>query len=468
MQTINKIAAAVLGITLSASALAQVPTTSNDPALTNTLNDVLKGMQHQRDGSERKMNVFVLSTGALVNDDVSYFGGKNYIELDGADELQKDGVTTRDENDYEDYFYDGASLCVSGNGLAMASVIGAKQSNAIGIDGVVNSSIYMARVAYSECAGANEWPVAKTSAVVEALKDASDAFSAIEGAETDIVSIGVSIDSSTCRTDLGEEITDLVESGVTVIVPAQSGIAECNGVIAVGAHTASGASMYSHNGADVAALGQRDVAIEGTTTPSQKEGLHLAVSAVSGMVGVIKQQMPTLTPSKFKDSFERTAKNVSCSDCGEGAANLLSGLQFAEKLYAPFFQFTSAINDTNENCLSEREFEALSQHMDVCNIILGQIDAPYAEDGVDYHFKVVKRAISSSPWEITSSESLFDYSPSMDHDALPIVDDGTAQFEYGISACAELPSGEWYCPEVWSIDPAGNNGYVNSLPAACR
>jgi len=449
--------------------------TLNDPLLSSQesfLSDdykIIEGILSKRD-SKKTVNVLILDSGSLVHEDVVFSGGYNYADIFVNE--------NRDPNDYGDYteFVDETGgvidTCGDSHGLVMAGLIGAKQNNGIGISGVSNAKMYMARVVEKDC-NSNE-NVGSTSSILKALEDASNSSNQMGAPAFDVVNMSLA-SRTPCTAPLQAAINKLHDSGVTIVSAAgnQGDLASayspgnCENVINVGAIDNNVAASYSNSGSGI------DILSPGSNLSTSPLGYDVtigtsgAAAVVTGIVATIRSQFPDITPDQIKKMLEISSSPLSfeiCGDgCGSGSVNLKEALVAAEKIIDPKISFSHAFNDDTQ-CLVTRESEALSSQLDVCGAMLGKISTSYieGENPVSYNFEVLRRTEGQSSWFTPQVTKLYDYSPTMNKDELPIQNADFSNYEYGIASCYTSTIGEKFCPYVEELD-----GSEISYPSNC-
>tara|TARA_Y100000310_G_scaffold320937_1_gene377907 strand:+ start:23644 stop:25323 length:1680 start_codon:yes stop_codon:yes gene_type:complete len=442
--------------------------TVNDPLVSSQtyLNfdgtSILDGMAYQRDANEQ-VKVLILDTGSMPHEDVVFHGGFNYATYFGDPD--------REATDYEDYtrIVDEesglvVSECESGHGISMAGIIGAKQNNARGIAGISNAELYMGRVVETDCSTGED--VGYLSDVYDALSDVSRSNSSSGIPTPDVVSMSLAA-KSTCPGYLQEVIDELYDAGTTLVVSAGNagGLAasyapaNCNNVVVVGAASESGfREAYSNSGdqVDVSMTGDFFTTLKGNMY-GDVTGTSGAAAAVSGIVAVIKQNYPDASAEQIETvlKLSSTALNPDGCDegCGEGFVNLRNGLEAAEALIDPDVNFYHSMDDAAD-CKVTREVEALQSSMNICDTMIGRIDVSYAEEQVPaaYDFELRQRNSGGSTWTGSSMKVLFQYSPTENNDAIPLLDVSGSELDYGIARCYESPQKGRVCPYVETFD----------------
>jgi subtilisin family serine protease len=445
------------------------PLLNSQSSLLSGLNEILGAMEYQR---ERKdvVNVLVLDSGSISHSDVVFSGGYNYssLYLDGS----------RDQSDYRDTTTVTESgvtkTCSSGHGLQMSGIIGAEQNNALGIAGIADVNLYMARVVSTNCfSGEDEGLLSDLGIALEDVLNGNDS----NIPAPDVVNMSLAVES-TCPGYIQTPINNLVASGAVVVVSAgnNAGLAasyapaNCENVIVVGSHNNQGdVTSFSNTGPQV------DVSVNGiyytTSLGNSYEsitGTSSSTSAVSGIAALIKGGYPNVSHTELEDILKIASSNAvlnaSCGDaCGEGILNALSALKAAESLLDPVISYAHPYADDNQ-CLLVRESEALSSYMDTCNLAEASLLMSYAESvlPVAYSYDVLQRPAGSSLWYGNSQlEILFQHDASSNRDKIPLTRISD-EYDYAVSPCFVGAEGVRECRGVTEL-----NFSQLSLPASC-
>lgn len=415
-------------------------------------NSLLDAIEYSRT-PKQKPNVLILDTGSFGHEDVYFEGGYSFSTVDEEDE-------DRTAFDYLDYTVERA--CMSGHGVAMAGIIGAKTANNVGIAGIADANLYMGRVVSSICDDSGNVQDYGT------LVDLSTAMESVgnnsgTGIPTpDVVNISLAAES-VCPAYLQDSINNLVDSGTVVVVSAgnESGLSanytpgNCMNVINVGSHTEdqqrASFSNYGEN-LDITSIGSQF-----TTTAFIRVGSDYGVSTgtsgsaatVSGVAAIIKSQYPDLEPSKVEDvlKWSSTAypEGSTCTtSCGKGMLDAKSALVLADTLFDPNITYRHAFAEPVDDdsfigqCSVERELEALSPYMKTCGAIIAEMDLSHVNSStpVNYIFKVERQLFEGADvgtWQ--QYGELF--SPEIGNTNLPILDVEPSKYNYRVTSCFE-------------------------------
>jgi hypothetical protein len=408
---------------------------SSQISLSSQHNDVLFGMMGQRDKA-KDVDVLIIDSGALPHEDVEFIGGFNYVE---------------DTDDYTDITISDSGTCSSGHGLEMAGIIGASQNNSIGIAGIADVNLYMARALSTDCATGED--TGSMATVLAVLEDVASGSSLVP--LPDVVNLSIAA-KGLCSTFLQNSIDVLNSLGTTIVVSAgnqsssssEYSPANCQNVIVVGSHDRFGnMSSFSNEGQqlDVVAIGSRLT----TTKNNQYEivtGTSGAAAAVTGIVSVLKQSYPLITPSQMEfiiktSSIPHPSDFVCSSLCGDGKVNLKDALAYADKIIDPVFTFSHAIEQETSSplCLTTREVEALSSHMDICNALTAKIAVSYANSDlpVSYEVSLLRKPVGVSSWESDRVDEIKSVLPTDNKSVISILDVNADEYDYAVVACDE-------------------------------
>lgn len=436
------------------------PMLSGQTSLLDSSYKILEGMLYKRE-TNKKPVVLLLDSGSLPHEDVVFSGGYNYADtyLDPS----------RDPADYSDLttiINDDGSIfdtCYDGHGINMAGIISASKDNKVGIAGISSSKMYMARVLEKDCASGESH--SNLSNIIEALSDANNASNKMGAPSFDVVNMSLAA-KGVCTEPLQKVINDLYNAGTVVVtsVGNQGELASaytpgnCENVINVGAIDEGSYPSYGNTGSEVDILAP---SYNLTTTIENRYenviGTSGAAAVVTGMVALIKEQFPDATPEEVSKVLEISSNPLEfdfCGDgCGSGSVNLKEAIVASEKIIDPEITFSHAFGDSGQ-CLVVREAEALSSQFNVCGAMVGKVNSSYVEEEepVIYELEVMKRPLGVTNWTSSRVQKIYDYSPTMNQDELPIQDADFSQYDYGISSCYISPAGEKFCPYVEKLE----------------
>ena len=455
------------------------PLQSMQTELFSSLNNALAGMQSQRKvtgEADRRVKVLLMDTGWLPHEDVSFKGGYSFVASPSV---------SRQPHDYEDYTE--TKSCRSGHGLAMAGIVGAGQYNNVGVTGIVNADLYMARVLETNCSSGKPVDSGALSDIAAALASVSKPNGPSGIPVPDVINISLAAEVP-CPVFLQNSINAAVTAGAVVVVSAgnKGGLvasqapANCQNVITVAAHTTTPGQLesYSNYGSevDISVLGRRY-----TTTQSNGygyvDGTSGAAAAVSGLAALLKQQYPNASPAQIelilKEGATPYPDGGSCTTlCGKGMADFPQTMTIADQLLDPKIAFRHGFHetpgDTSGNCKINSEQFALSSAFDSCSALVSSIDTHFTEfpNPVKYKVDLRKRRVGLSTWDIsTGVTSVTQYDPDMNKDALPLFNPDTSNYEYALIPCLTKKNGEVSCPSQFVV-PLVPDSIVK--PANCK
>lgn len=285
---------------------------------------------------EKLVDVYVLDSGFHLADDMDYAPGFNF---ENSQEFSKPGPGFLEL----DYVQEGQN-CFNNHGLGVASVIGAKINNSIGVTGTTGDVVINPiRVMHcgsgfmSDVAVALNWLSGQT---VAGFPD----FTGKSGVVN--MSLGGKVGESACPTYLQEAINNVTQKGFTVVVSAgnqgddstQYIPGKCDNVINVGSATPKGepadVSRFSNYGdaLDVLAVGEEVLGLRSENRIGYWEGTSLASPLVAGMILNASKDF-ALTPYQWQtlipiSSVNRWADGARCETLG-----CAYGVLDAAKLY---------------------------------------------------------------------------------------------------------------------------------------
>lgn len=286
--------------------------------------------------SANAVNAYVLDTGFHLADDLDYAAGFNF---ENSQPFSKPGPGF-----LELEFIPEGATCNNMHGLGVASVIGAKINNGIGVTGTTGDVIiHPLRVMHcgsgfmSDAASALNWLSGQS---VEGFPD----FNGEPGVVN--MSLGGKIGESDCPLYLQSAINNVTAKGFTVVVAAGNQSdnaalyipAKCGNVITVGAATdknrAADIARFSNYGEvlDVMAVGQEVLGLRKDNGIGYWDGTSVASPLVAGMIlnaskdfAFTPYQWQTLIPIS---SVNRWAEGARCETLG-----CAYGVLDAAKLY---------------------------------------------------------------------------------------------------------------------------------------
>lgn len=288
------------------------------------------------------VNAYVLDTGFHLADDLDYAAGFNF---ENSQPFSKPGPGF-----LELEFIPEGATCNNMHGVGVASVIGAKINNGIGVTGTTGDVIiHPLRVMHcgtgfmSDAASALNWLSGQSI----------DGFPDFNG-EPGVVnmSLGGKIGEIDCPLYLQSAIDNVTAKGFTVVVAAGNQAdnaslyipAKCDKVITVGAATDKGRdadiAQFSNYGdaLDVMAVGQEVLGLRKDNGIGYWDGTSLASPLVAGMILNASKDFD-LTPAEWKllmsiSSIDRWVEGAQCDVKGCARGVLDAGLLYtnAQKL----------------------------------------------------------------------------------------------------------------------------------------
>ena len=291
--------------------------------------------------------------------DLDYFGGSylpltandtNGIDSDAND--PGDWVTAAESSQVGGFFQGCGESASTWHGTHVAGIIGAESDNGIGVAGIDwNARILPVRVLgkcggyISDIADGMRWAAGLTVSGVPANLTPAK-----------IINLSLGGDGA-CSTTEQNAINAATTAGAVVVVASgnenydldvtQSSPANCNGVITVGATDENGErSSFSNYGSTVEISAPGDniysASDSGLTVPDNdnayvdKSGTSMAAPHVSGVLGLMFDANPFLTPAHASAILQSTAKDFpgggtcNTSDCGAGIVDAAAAVQGAE------------------------------------------------------------------------------------------------------------------------------------------
>lgn len=293
------------------------------------------------------VTVAVLDTGYRPHADLvaNIVAGYDFISQDGFNDFTtaNDGNgRDPDAQDPGDWNTQTTSLCAAENsswhGTHVAGIIGATGNNNTGVIGVAyRAKILPLRVLgvcggyTSDTAAAMQWAAGLAVPGVPANPNPAKVLNMSFGR------------SGTCAQTYQSAVTAVRNAGTTVVVSTGNDSsyttitqpANCQGVIAVTAHTSSGANADYANigpGTSISAMGNNiyTTGNTGITVPAAdsydaRSGTSFSAPHVSGVVALLVQLKPTISPAEVQTVIMNSARPYAAgtlcatrSDCGAG------------------------------------------------------------------------------------------------------------------------------------------------------
>ncbi len=403
----------------------------------------------------KQPTVVIMDSGSLPSDDISFKGGYSYTTV-------FDMTPTEDYRDRS--VSDNGDVCYSGHGLAMAGIIGSKRNNGVGIAGIADSDLYMARVVATDCATGED--VGFLSDLVGALESLTTGNSpvGISSPDIDVVNISLAAESP-CTLNLQEAINNLVEDGVTVV--ASSGNqgefstayapANCDNVIGVAAHDERGnVTGFSNTGPSVDVMSngfwytEIDSDIYGVSS-----GTSGAAASVSGSIAFLRSLYgDEISPSEVEKILKSSSRpHVSVSECeglcGDGIQDLYLATNMAESVIEPTVSYGGSANDNEdlidialnhalddeEDCLVDARIDAFNDDRSMCNAFSLSVIAPNIDDDTFYKVVLQRKPDYISSWDDETTESVREINP--EYQNMEMLFSYDSSYDYRFAYCAE-------------------------------
>ena len=292
------------------------------------------------------ITVAVLDTGLAYHPDLAGRTVAGYDFITNTTTSQDGDGRDPDASDPGDFGCDGGGHS-SWHGTHVAGTIGAVSNNGEGISGVNWTSKIQPLRVMGRCGG-------YTSDIVDAMRWASGiAVAGIPVNATPARVLNLSLGGGySCSTSYQNAINDVTARGTVVVVAAGNSNADaggfspasCNGVIAVGATTRSGARAgFSNYGAKLAVSAPGASILStlnsGSSSPAAPNyawysGTSMATPHVAGVVSLMLSLNPALTPAQVMTALKSSARafptgtGADCTTdrCGAGIVDAAAAL----------------------------------------------------------------------------------------------------------------------------------------------
>ena len=330
----------------------------------------------------KKLRIAVLDGGFHDHDDMEYSYGFNFFDEWGE-------IRTAEFRDFEDEVSD-AKGCIGGHGLGVASIIGAKSNNEIGISGVIEADLIALRVL-----SCGIGPMSDLSdAIIHAAGGEVDDIPVIE--KVDIINISISGPVGSCPSYVQEAIDFANEQGVMIFVAAGNNNEDistyapaiCDGVYVSGATDKQGyKAEFSNHGAvssmspGVDIVGYSATYSEGEiiTQLGWWEGTSQASPLTAAIAGLGLQHDPKLTTEEIFNYLKLTSDDIredvlnadqdcSLEQCGSG---LINASRFMDLVIAfdgeTKFELNHALAD-DSNCDQELFISEFGNSLKLCEM----------------------------------------------------------------------------------------------------
>ncbi len=283
----------------------------------------------------RKVRFAVIDSGSWEHEDVDFKTGYNFVNV------RSEPGRGRGEDTTAKYIKEDGSSCQSGHGLAVASIIAATRNNGVGIIGAFPSEFAeLVPVRVLGCSGGMS-----TDVMEGLLWAAGGEVTGVPKISTpvDIANLSLgSIRTNGCTRYEQDIINQVVALGVKVVIaagndniPAEKfAPGACGNVINVGAISSAGdKTNFSNYGSsvDVVAEGNSiyvaSLNVDKPNSYANGSGTSYAAPLVSGLVGAMFAQDPSLTSSQVEARLKYTAisnpsanlnSNCNLYGCGAG------------------------------------------------------------------------------------------------------------------------------------------------------
>jgi subtilisin family serine protease len=326
-----------------------------------------------KSNQNKKLRIAVIDGGFEDHEDLDWAYGYNFFDMWGEER----GPEFRDLTEEQ-------KNCSGGHGLGVASIIGAKSNNGIGMAGVVDADMIALR--------AMSCGLGPLSAVADAILHASgevvDDIPAIE--QVDLINISMAGEFHTCPSYLQSAIDIANEKGIMIFVAAgnqnidANGVvpALCSGIYVAGASDQQGyKATFSNFGSKVNAM-MAGVDILGYTSNGATgwwEGTSQASPLSLGIAALGLQHNPMLTRDQVFGFLEASATEIrtdvssadqDCSGdrCGAG---LLNADKFMDYVLAEsegeLYKLAHALSPES-TCSQELYISSLGNSLPLCQM----------------------------------------------------------------------------------------------------
>ena len=333
--------------------------------------EILKAMGKSE--QNKKLRIAVIDGGFEDHDDLAWAYGYNFFDHWGEEK----GPEFRDLTDEQ-------KECSGGHGLGVASIIGAKSNNGIGISGVVDAEMIALR--------ALSCGIGPLSGVAEAILHAA-------GAEVDDIPVILQVDMinismggelESCPSYLQDAIDYANDKGIMVFVAAgnqnvdANGVvpAQCLGVFVSGATEQSGYKTdFSNYGSkvDAMAAGMDVIGYASNGVTGWWEGTSQASPLALGISALGLQHNPDLSRDELFTYLKVTADSIredapsaeqDCSDdrCGAGLLNADSFMDYVvASTNGGVYKFRHALS-SESTCSQDLFISNLGNKLPLCQM----------------------------------------------------------------------------------------------------
>jgi hypothetical protein len=264
--------------------------------------EILKGIN--KSVQNKKLRIAVIDGGFEDHEDLDWAYGYNFFDMWG----EVRGPEFRDLTDEQ-------KDCSGGHGLGVASIIGAKSNNGIGMAGVVDADMIALR--------ALSCGIGPLSGVAEAILHAAgaevDDIPAIN--PVDLINISIAGELSSCPTYLQDAIDYANNKGIMIFVAAgnqnidANGVvpAQCLGIFVTGATEQNGyKTTFSNYGSKVDGMmaGMDVIGYTSNGITGWWEGTSQASPLALGIAALGLQHNPKLTRDELFTYLKATAESI--------------------------------------------------------------------------------------------------------------------------------------------------------------
>ncbi len=342
-----------------------------DKALYEGSSEILKAMA--KSVQNKKLRIAVIDGGFEDHEDLEWAYGYNFFREWG----EVRGPEFRDLTDEQ-------KMCTGGHGLGVASIIGAKSNNGIGISGVVDAEMVALR--------ALSCGIGPLSGVADAILHAAgaevDDIPAIP--QVDMINISMGGELPSCPSYLQDAIDYANDKGIMIFVAAgnqnvdANGVvpAQCTGIFVTGATEQSGYKTdFSNYGSkvDAMAAGYDVIGYSSDGILGWWEGTSQASPLALGIAALGLQHNPKLsrdelftylkvTADAIREDVPSAEQDCSGDRCGAGLLNADTFLNFViASTNAGVYTLRHALS-SESTCSQELFLSQLENSLPLCQM----------------------------------------------------------------------------------------------------
>lgn len=430
-----------------------------------------------------KVRLGIVDTGSIQHEDVYIVEGYRFSRINDPDRGQNYTAYTEqeiyDKDDPELLIYSGN--CYDDHGTKVAGIVSARTDNGLGIKGVVDTEIVMAKALEMDCQSfeasgyekLGNYSVGYISDVVESLEWLSgetvdDAPDISEPVDIINLSLGGEVYTG-CDLVLQTAIDDIVSKGIIVMAAAGNEDrdvrnivpAGCNNLVVVGSNSLDGnKSTFSNygNNIDVTSYGEylttlnpitandvspKDYSIGDDVLAEGSSGTSYSVAMATSTAGLMIQSYGNLiTQDIFKDIIKKTAvrhpedtsnPDIMCSfeRCGNGILQSYDAMSYANSVFG---YSTDTLNEFSgmNTCEEEDQLEALDYYLNVCGTY--NLDITNNSELENSFYNIVRVNVSE---EFEEDNLVIIKSTTTDNTdrSLSLTDIDLDTYKYGIQSC---------------------------------